>query len=123
MKLEELTYFTDSSIYFEKVKHLDWPVFLDSCYQKDKPQSDYARFDIISANPFVKITTKKGITTVLSKAGINKFEKPSLEVLQDLMAKYPKPSNDMPFVGGAIGYCSYELNLKTKKHNIIDTIR
>ncbi len=56
MLIEEITYYSDSSYYFEKIKHLEWPVFLDSCYQKDRPQSKYARFDIVAANPFIKIT-------------------------------------------------------------------
>ena len=38
------------------------------------------------------------------------------------MDRYPKPSSSLPFVGGAIGYCSYELNLKTAKKNNIDTM-
>jgi para-aminobenzoate synthetase component I len=119
---EELIYYSDSSIYFEKIKHLEWPVFLDSCYQKDKPQSKFARFDIITANPFVKIRSNKGVTHVLDKDGDHQYKKSSLDILDNLMAKYSKPSNNIPFVGGAIGYCSYELNLKTKKNNIIDAM-
>ena len=122
MIIKKLSYYSDSSIYFEKIKHLEWAIFLDSCFQKDKPQSEYARFDIVAANPFIKIRAKKGITTVSDKDGHYQHSKPSLDVLIDLMAKYPKPSNSMPFVGGAIGYCSYELNLKTTKNNAIDTM-
>ena len=122
MLIEELTYYTDSSSYFEKIKNLEWPVFLDSCYQKDKPQSKYARFDIIAANPFIKITAKSGITIVSDRQGHHQHKQPSLEVLSDLMDQYPKPSCSFPFVGGAIGYCSYELNLKTAKKNTINTM-
>ena len=119
---KELPYYSDSSIYFEKIKHLEWPVFLDSCYQKDKPQSKYARFDIVAANPFIKIRAKNGVTTVSDRDGHFQHKQPSLEVLSDLMGQYPKPSSDLPFIGGAIGYCSYELNLKTAKKNTIDTM-
>ena len=56
MKIKELNYQCDSSSYFERIKHLDWPVFLDSCYQKDKPNSEFAHFDIITAEPFKKIS-------------------------------------------------------------------
>jgi para-aminobenzoate synthetase component 1 len=122
MLIEELTYYTDSSSYFEKIKHLEWPVFLDSCYQKDKPQSKYARFDIIAANPFIKIRAKSGVTIVSDRQGHHQHKQPSLEVLSDLMDQYPKPSCSFPFVGGAIGYCSYELNLKTAKKNTINTM-
>ena len=122
MLIEEIPYNSDSSYYFEKIKHLEWPVFLDSCYQKDKPQSKYARFDIIAANPFIKIRAKNGITSVSDRDGHYQYKQPSLEVLSDLMDQYPKPSSSLPFVGGAIGYCSYELNLKTAKKNNIDTM-
>jgi para-aminobenzoate synthetase component 1 len=122
MLIEELPYYTDSSSYFEKIKHLEWPVFLDSCYQKDKPQSKYARYDIIAANPFIKIRAKSGVTIVSDRQGHHQHKQPSLEVLSDLMDQYPKPSCSFPFVGGAIGYCSYELNLKTAKKNTINTM-
>jgi para-aminobenzoate synthetase component 1 len=69
MLIEELSYYSDSSYYFEKIKHLEWPVFLDSCYQKDKPQSKYARFDIVAANPFIKIRAKSGVTSVSDRNG------------------------------------------------------
>ena len=69
MIIKELTYNSDSPIYFEKIKHLEWPVFLDSCYQKEKPKSEYARFDIIAAEPFIKIRTKNGLTIVSDEDG------------------------------------------------------
>ena len=122
MIIEKLPYYSDSSSYFEKIKHLEWPVFLDSCYQKDKPGSKYARFDIVAANPFVKIRTKNGVTSVSDRHGDQQYKNPSLDVLSDLMDQYPKPSSSFPFVGGAIGYCSYELNLQTTKKNTIDTM-
>jgi len=122
MLIEAITYYSDSSYYFEKIKHLEWPVFLDSCYQKDKPQSKYARFDIIAANPFIKIRAKNGVTSVSDNGDPRQHKQPSLEVLSELMDKYQKPSSSLPFVGGAIGYCSYELNLKTAKKNTIDTM-
>lgn len=122
MLIKELTYNSDSSSYFEKIKHLEWPVFLDSCYQKNKPQSEYARFDIVAANPFIKIRANNGVTKVLGRDGQHEYKQPSLDVLSDLMDQYPKPSSSFPFVGGAIGYCSYELNLKTAKKNPIDTM-
>jgi len=122
MIIEKLPYYSDSSSYFEKIKHLEWPVFLDSCYQKDKPGSKYARFDIVAANPFVKIRTKNGVTSVSEGHGDQQYKKSSLDVLSDLMDRYPKPSTSFPFVGGAIGYCSYELNSQTTKKNTINTM-
>ncbi|MFL2980996.1 MAG: aminodeoxychorismate synthase component I [Methylophilaceae bacterium] len=123
MKIKELNYQCDSSSYFERIKHLDWPVFLDSCYQKDKPNSEFAHFDIITAEPFKKISCNKEVTILSDKDGDQGFKKPSLEVLSDEMSKYLLPNNEIPFVGGAIGYCSYELNIKTSKKNLIDAMK
>jgi len=122
MKIEELPYEIDSATYYEKIRHLDWPVFLDSSYQENKSKSEYARFDIISASPFIKLSTESGITNLSDLSGQKRSDEPPLEILDKIMQNYFSPSNDMPFVGGAIGYCSYELNLKTKKKNLIHTM-
>jgi len=34
MKIEELGYQVDSSIFYEKISHFEWPVFLDSVIKK-----------------------------------------------------------------------------------------
>ena len=49
----ELPYLSDSSIYFEAVRCLSWPIFLDSA------NTNYAigRYDIIAADPFIKLET------------------------------------------------------------------
>ena len=62
------------------------------------------------------------LLSVSDRQGHHQHKQPSLEVLSDLMDQYPKPSCSFPFVGGAIGYCSYELNLKTAKKNTINTM-
>ena len=69
MHIAEIPYIKDSSFYYEKIRHLKWPVFLDSSYQKDMAQSEIARYDIIAADPFIRVTTDKSGTFVEDEAG------------------------------------------------------
>ena len=122
MKIEELGYQVDSSVFYEKISHFEWPVFLDSCYQKDKPKSSYARFDIIAANPFIKLSTLKGVTEITNSEGKRKTKEPALDILSEVMKKYQDTSSEIPFVGGAIGYCSYGLNLEEDKSELVNSM-
>ena len=54
MNIKKIPYNLDTTAYYEQIRHLDWPVFFDSCYQADREKSPYARYDIISADPFIK---------------------------------------------------------------------
>lgn len=122
MHIEEISYFSDSTFYYEKLRHLEWPVYLDSCYQKDKPQSDIARYDIIAANPFIKCQTK-GNKVLISKNGKDEIVLGnSLNIIQEIMGSFDYSDHELPFVGGAIGYFSYELNANSKKKSLIPTM-
>jgi|TARA_B110000003_G_scaffold276242_1_gene321691 para-aminobenzoate synthetase component I len=122
MKIEELEYQVDSSLIYEKISHFEWPIFLDSCYQKDKPKSSFARFDIIAANPFIKLSTLKGVTEIIDPNGRRESNEPALDVLRKVMKKFPSISSKIPFVGGAIGYCSYGLNIKESKLGLVNSL-
>jgi len=56
----ELPYLEDSTVLFEKIRHLHWPIFLDST-GSSHPQ---ARYDILAAQPDTKIITTGPTTTV-----------------------------------------------------------
>ena len=58
---------SDTTAYYEQISHLDWPVFFDSCYQADREKSPYARYDIISADPFVKISSDSSHINIQEK--------------------------------------------------------
>jgi len=122
MKIEELEYQVDSSLFYEKISHLEWPVFLDSCYQKDKPKNSFARFDIVVANPFIKLSTTKGVTKIIDAEGTRDTKEPALDVLSKVMKKYPSVSSKIPFIGGAMGYCAYGLNLEESKSGLVNSM-
>ena len=67
MNIKKIPYISDTTVYYEQIRHLDWPVFFDSCYQADREKSPYARYDIISADPFVKISSDSSHINIQEK--------------------------------------------------------
>ena len=119
MNIAEIPYIKDSSYYYEKIRHLKWPVFLDSSYQKDRAQSEIARYDIIAAEPFVRVTSDKSGTYIEDEAGRKLQDKTPLKILEEIMEKYSIKNQALPFMGGAIGYLSYNLKNNTKNNSLI----
>ncbi|MEY3862385.1 MAG: hypothetical protein RIR60_751 [Pseudomonadota bacterium] len=109
-----IPYCVDSSRLFERIAHLPWPMFLDS----GQPKSEYGRFDILVAQPFLTVTSdevqvsgRAVIKTEVSQQGeVTVFEEDGFSVLKRLLAAYPvHESSEGPFAGGALGYFSYDL--------------
>ena len=119
MHITEIPYIKDSSYYYEKIRHLKWPVFLDSSYQKDRTQSEIARYDIIAAEPFIRVTSDKSGTYIEDEAGRKLQDKNPLKILEEIMEKYSIKNQALPFMGGAIGYLSYNLKNNTKNNSLI----
>lgn len=91
-----LPYISDTTPYFEAIRHLGAAVYLDS----GRPLSPWGRFDIIAAAPVESLSL-----------GIADCEDPFAE-LDAFYQRYriSRPSNDdLPFCGGVIGYFSYDL--------------
>ena len=100
--LEELPYSLDSTLLFERIRDLGSPVFLDSSH----PASFSGRFDILTADPMHEITFNHINTT--SYGDILKYFVDIESTHRNLYGDIQKPSEDIPFCGGAIGYLSYE---------------
>ena len=75
MLIKKIPYNSDTTKYYEQIRQLDWPVFFDSCYQADMKKSPYARYDIISADPFIKIYSDSNIINIHEKKTINALSK------------------------------------------------
>ena len=85
----EIPYHDDGTHYYEGIRHLKWPVFLDSAFQSEREHSALARFDIITANPFTTIISNDGVISIEGKdAGSSNYKGNPLELLQLLMEKY-----------------------------------
>ena len=86
MNIDEIPYLEDSSVYYEKIRHLKWPVFIDSAYQKDKSDSEIARYDIIAADPFIRITSDTSGVYVEDESGRKTWNKAPLKIIEEIMA-------------------------------------
>src|SRR5262245_2405086 len=110
----EIPYEPNSLKLFEKIAYDPWAILLDSCHHAYRSQS---RFDIIAAAPAISLQTLNVITSIHSKKGITTTTECPLEVLKKYLPNISTPKNllDLPFVGGAIGYWSYDLARSLEK--------
>jgi para-aminobenzoate synthetase component 1 len=104
---ESLPYQANSSHYFELVRHLPWPVFLDSTQNTTQDN----RYDIIAADPFITLSSKGTQTVIKQRTGEKMTsELDPFHLLQQQLKKLPlQTSTDLPFCGGAIGHFAYDL--------------
>lgn len=87
-------YLENSQAYFEAIRDLSWPIWLDS----GKPQQHRGRYDFISAAPAHRINSDE-------ISGDNFWQQ--LQSVLDQAATTSAP--DLPFCGGAMGYLGYDL--------------
>ena len=96
MHIIKIPYYSDSSIYFEKIRHLTWPIFLDSSYQSTMKKNKLVHYDILTANPFFKVillnNNEVAIHDLIQKKTTQSKKNP-LKVLEEIMQKYKIPKN------------------------------
>jgi para-aminobenzoate synthetase component 1 len=126
MLRHELKYQHDSAMLFKRFAHQPWAMLLDSGQMLDaatgKPGSQYGRYDIIVAEPFITLVTC-GETTTITQNGTSETspEDPFL-LLNNMLNQYKVPktelpfaSGTLPFAGGAMGYFAYDLARRLEK--------
>jgi para-aminobenzoate synthetase component 1 len=107
----ELPYQPDSSHWFEKVRHLPDPVFLQS--------ADLNGVDIVSAAPDINVTTRGKITRIKDATECRESTQDPFRILKRILrdnsnedlAGTEKPK----FAGGALGYFSYDLGRRIER--------
>lgn len=110
LKFIDLPYSVTSSLYFNRIRHLSWPIWLDS----GKPNQVRGRYDIVSANPDYKITSNQSKATAIDRAGKLTEYKSIWSALKKHLTKsvtLEQRSNKfshLPFYGGALGYIGYD---------------
>ena len=115
MRKTELPYASDSSLAYGHLADLPDFVFLDSGY----PNINSGRYDILAADPWISITTRGKQTQC--RQGQNQWstdDDPFAVVkryLGDTLAFDP----ELPFVGGALGYFSYDLGRSIEELPVI----
>jgi para-aminobenzoate synthetase component 1 len=90
----------------------EWAVFLDS----GRPRSTQGRYDIFSANPICTLVTHGDTTTITNQNEVIISNENPFDLLKSELTRYGEMFDfsdvaefDLPFVGGAIGYFSYDL--------------
>lgn len=113
-RLFRLPYVSSSHLYFERVRHLPAPVYLDS----GKPASRYGRYDIIAADPLAQLSFDQDCTILTHSDGqaeqLSGTPFNQLKVFFDYyQQRCPAPTQAdiaaLPFCGGLLGYFAYDL--------------
>ena len=103
MHKKKIKYYKNSCIYGDYLNRKDWFIFLDSC----NDVSSFGRYDILSSDPKVKVTSNGNQIRVTEENLVSSFYDNPFDVLE----KYFKINNydtDLPFNSGMIGYFGYE---------------
>jgi para-aminobenzoate synthetase component 1 len=120
--IHPLPYRTNTAQLFSRFKDQAWSILLDS----GQPKSQYGRYDIFVANPFITIKVQDIVGAHLVQT---QYEKTVTEIWQDdqttisnedpfaILNRLLKPYQEsdlvqhpnIPFSGGAVGYFGYDL--------------
>lgn len=111
-RLTAVPYHSDSSRWFNALRHLPNPIWLDS----GRPHSLYGRYDIIAAAPATLLTATGQITRISHLDG--RVTESTENPFQLVQKHLPSPVNalaEVPFCGGAIGYFGYDLGRRLEQ--------
>ncbi|MBU2156679.1 MAG: aminodeoxychorismate synthase component I [Gammaproteobacteria bacterium] len=102
--VQALPYLADPSHYFSSVMHAPGAVLLDA----GRPTAQRGRYDLISAWPLAELAPTPDETA-------NAFLQRLRQSLADLGECLPPANNPLPFVGGLIGYLSYDFGRRLEQ--------
>jgi para-aminobenzoate synthetase component 1 len=106
VELERLEYLPDSAARFEQIRDLPWPAFLDS----GTAAHCGARFDILTADPYLRVLARGERAEVLSRSGRQSYMScEPLALIEACLGEPAEPLEPLPFAGGALGYFAYDL--------------
>jgi para-aminobenzoate synthetase component 1 len=103
-RIVRLEYPADSAALFECVREMPWPVLLES----SRDYLPWARYDIIAADPVVKISSDGARTRIASLTETRYSDLDPLEVVRDAVGARAERIENLPFAGGALGYVAYD---------------
>jgi para-aminobenzoate synthetase component I len=108
VRLTPIAYLEDASVLLERLRHLPWPVWLDS----GRPRAQGGRWDILSADPMWRVSIAPGGTLrLLDRAGTEQqdADQDALSLIGRLLHGLDSTAlEELPFTGGAIGYFGYD---------------
>lgn len=105
----EIQYAKDGAEYFLRLKNKQSPIWLDSCH----PYSKQGRYDILSADPAIRILTFGKTTYINTPDSATESADKPFDILQRYLpadhAAAEFAGQNLPFCGGALGYLGYDL--------------
>ena len=114
-----LNYHHDSTLLFERIAAQPWAMLLDSGQMLNpatgKAGSQYGRYDIIVADPFITLITQAEVTTITQDSITKTSKEDPFLLLKNLLSQYQAPKSELPFCGGALGYFAYDLGRRLEK--------
>lgn len=105
-RIDEIRYLPPLD-FFKKLKNRPYSFFLDSACDKAK----LGRYSFMGCDPFL-IVKARGRTITLERPGVSAehVKANPFTLIRNLLKKYATSgSNGLPFIGGAVGYFSYDL--------------
>jgi para-aminobenzoate synthetase component I len=111
MRRKELPYAPDAQTYFERIRHMLWPVLLESGAE----YLPLARYDILAADPYVRITAREAETRVTTRSGAMRSAEDPMAVLRAELGAPIHETQELPFTGGALGYIAYDLGRRYER--------
>ena len=119
MLKHELVYHHDSALLFERIAQQPWAMLLDSGQMLNpatgKAGSQYGRYDIIVAEPFITLVTQGETTTITKNGEATTSAQDPFLLLKNCLNQYKVAKTDLPFAGGAMGYFAYDLAQRIEK--------
>lgn len=114
-----LTYHHDSARLFARIAHKPWAMFLDSGQALNaltgQAGSQYGRYDILVADPFITLTSNEFHTEVCSIEHSYISDEDPFLLIKRTLKPYAGAKSDLPFSGGALGYFGYDLARRLEK--------
>lgn len=114
-----LNYHDDSAVLFECIKNDAWAMLLDSGQLQNsdtgKAGSQYGRYDILVAEPFITVVTTGKKTTITQQGIETESEADPFSIVNQLLKQYSTVKTQYPFAGGALGYFAYDLGRRIEK--------
>lgn len=101
----DIPYQSNSTLLFDKIADEPWSIFIDS----NQPACTQGRYDIMAANPDVCITTQDYITKIQTCSQSYTVLEGPFTVLSEQLSETSPYTSALPFVGGALGFFSYDL--------------
>ena len=101
-----MPYRPDARRYYQQIRDLPWPVWLDSGF----PESGGGRYDIIAADPYLTLVDHGGrLSTGPAGEPPEVTSGNPMAKLRELLGERAVSPGDLPFGGGAIGFMGYDL--------------